>query len=344
MILFRCGSNLYVGESNGSKVHLMYNYVGRGTCRPIPEVEIGVHESCIISESFEPKDIIECERFMAFSLSMNLHRDLKRLMACSRELPESIIAFDDQITEATFSNAPHEWVGIHEVASRPDVMAALNMEAMRRPLIERGWITPDAMRNFGNSFIAYNPVWAYMRENPFKDVTKLESGLDIGIAGYQRGCVLLEADGEEFWHPIDEAFFDAPEYKDDHYYFTLDGNRNKIPDPIEMLPSKMALDGRPSSRRDNWNQQPYLPRVAGNFSATPEINNPDTGIPQPTVEHPDPAGDMIDQFVATKNYDAVFGPREQGQEFRPEDSRGNRRYKGDDRAKRSAGDGNGLRL
>ena len=314
-ILFRCGSRLYVGERQGSSIQVQFDYIG-GVCRPIPMESIPIHPDCVICESYEIEKILECAPIHSASASAAFRRDLMRAIAGGFQLPESIVALEEDLTEAVLSSTP-TWMPIRELTSIDAVINPMNMDHIRYRLIEKGWVFPDASRT-NPSFKSQTKIPVYMKESPFRDITVLEAGLDIDITRYVRGCVLLEVDGESFYHPIEDAFFDMPSYKDDEYYFNLDKNHNRLPDPLEMLPSKVALDGRPCQKSNNYNSQPYLPTVAGHFSSTPEINNTGGAPVLQQIAHPDPQGEVVK--AATMNHDVLGSfPSREGTEFRPDD-------------------------
>ena len=84
---------------------------------------------------------------------------------------------------------------------------------------------------------------------------------------------MVEADGEEFWLPVEERNEYQPSMKDDWYYFgNQDSDADLIHDPLQMLPSKPALaQTYPASPEDNWNITPDLRKTAGHFSSMPNI-------------------------------------------------------------------------
>jgi hypothetical protein len=314
-ILFRCGSRLYVGERQGSSVQVQFDYVG-GVCRPIPMESIPIHPDCVISESYEIETILECAPLFSASASAAFRRDLMRAIAGGLQLPESIVALEEDLTEAVLSSTP-TWMPIRELTSIDAIINPMNMDHIRYRLIEKGWIFPDVSRT-APSFKSKEPIPVYMKESPFRDITVLEAGLDINISRYVRGCVLLEVDGEAFFHPVENSFFDLPEYKSDEYYFNLDQNHNQLPDPIEMLPSKVALDGKPAKKDNNYNSQPELTKVAGHFSSTPEVRNNEFPQTLQPMEHPDPQGEVV--RAAKESHDVLGSfPSREGTEFRPDD-------------------------
>jgi hypothetical protein len=123
----------------------------------------------------------------------------------------------------------------------------------------------------------------YLKVQPFRDITKLGEGTAVSVIGYYQGCLVIEADGEMVWRPIEEAEYYNQDRKDDDYYFTMDTDRDNIQDPLQALPSKPALAGtaRPD---DNWNVQPHQSKVSGHFSPEVTISNEDYGILCPLGE------------------------------------------------------------
>lgn len=125
-------------------------------------------------------------------------------------------------------------------------------------------------------------VPCYMKKAPFRDITLIREGTEVRVLGYHHGCVTLEADGHErFWYPVERVIVSGK--KDAHYYQTLDPNMNGIPEPLEMLPSKLGLGQDRVGPETNWNVQPELKKVAGNFSAAEELSNEDTGVLAPEL-------------------------------------------------------------
>lgn len=124
-----------------------------------------------------------------------------------------------------------------------------------------------------------SPFHVYMKKDPFRDICKIHEGTAVQIQSYYKGCAVIEADGEEFYLPV-EAKGLIEQAKDDHYYFSLDYDRDNIPDPLVACPSKVALGGKPSRPTDNYNAQPDLPKVAGNLYPLPHIGMGDVSILQ----------------------------------------------------------------
>jgi hypothetical protein len=121
-------------------------------------------------------------------------------------------------------------------------------------------------------------IFVCMKRDPFRDATALYEGTIIELIGYYRGAAIIEADGEEFYLPLDEQV--DHEVKDPDYYLTLDQDNDNVPDPLDHLPSKGALGLSSLDGSSNWNASTYLPFVAGHFAAVPEITNLETDVLQ----------------------------------------------------------------
>jgi hypothetical protein len=130
----------------------------------------------------------------------------------------------------------------------------------------------------GSTGFVKKPFHAYMKKDPFRDISKLHEGTPIEITDYYRGCAVIEADGEEFYIPVEPLSTIETKNKDDQYYFSLDMDKDNIPDPLVALPSKTALNQDRSCPDNNWNAQPELRKVAGNLSALPNIDMDDVSI------------------------------------------------------------------
>lgn len=164
-----------------------------------------------------------------------------------------------------------DWVSVDR---EPSGMALESLRAVLGPL---GVIQRDkpVIESFG---ILARPFHAYMKCNPFRDITKLHEGTVVEIIDYYKGCAVIEADGEPFWFPVESLSLIESKTKDDAYYFNMDFDRDNIPDPLVALPSKVALGQKPTSPSDNYQAQPELSKVAGNLYPLPDIDMDDVSI------------------------------------------------------------------
>lgn len=176
-------------------------------------------------------------------------------------------------TEDARSQVPHR-----DALTCVQVGQAIALEALKPRIRARGLFEGlDREPVTEGHVLLERPLHAYLKAHPFRDITKLHEGTAVSVLGYYQGCLVIEADGEMLWYPIEEADYYDLDRKDDDYYFRMDSDRDGIQDPLQALPSKPALAG--SARpEDNWNVQPHQVKVSGHFSPEVAISNEDYSI------------------------------------------------------------------
>ena len=155
------------------------------------------------------------------------------------------------------------------------------LEAIRGRLTHLGFLKPKepVLGAYGEAKAFY----AFMKTDPFRDVCKIQDGTVVEITDYYKGCAVVEADGEVFWVPVEETKFIESKPKDLDYYFRLDKDNDKVPDPLISLPSHDQLKASGPSApgvgpADNWNCYPQQPKVAGNLFPLQDIDMDDVSI------------------------------------------------------------------
>lgn len=141
-------------------------------------------------------------------------------------------------------------------------------------LIDESWLLPVTSSHKASS----RNINVYMKKNPFRDITRIHKGTMISVTGYHKGCLVIEADGEEFWTPIEEKVYWENNMKDDEYYFRMDTNNDGVPDPLQFLPSKAGIGKVVANGEDNYNVQPDLRRVSGHFFPSDTLSQEDFDV------------------------------------------------------------------
>jgi len=167
-----------------------------------------------------------------------------------------------------------------DILSNVQLGQFLALEGLRPKLQKLGLVDLNKMETVSEGFVSLKEgINVFMKVEPFRDVTRIHEGTMTATLGYYKGCVVVEADGEIFWRPIEENTFWDKKVKDKEYYFSFDSNGDLVPDPVQALPSKVAHNTtKPSRGEDNWNSSPKLPKVAGHLAAIPEIDMSDFTI------------------------------------------------------------------
>jgi hypothetical protein len=171
-----------------------------------------------------------------------------------------------------------KWASPKQALRHSGLANFLALEALRGRLVSHGIaeVGYQGRADRISRVLEQHSLHVYMKPSPFKDVTRIYKGTQIEVRKYANGCALVEADGEPFWHPIDEPYYVLPN-KDDSYYFSMDADNDGIPDPLSMLPSKLglrAVAGGQARAADNYNSTPDMSTVAGNFYAASWLGPP----------------------------------------------------------------------
>lgn len=317
-ILFRAGKTLVAGrlvevDDKGTyHVEAQLRAMRGGGFLPLQTEVLQVHERCVINESFElPQgSLLEAE---AEPYSQTIHESLIPLVHSFRKIDLhtcSLVAYERNRRGLGFLDESGDvsWLSVNNALSHSEFSQRLAVESCKPQLFRLGlWERSKTGDIYEQSHLLQTSMHVYMKEGPFRDISKIHEGTDVWVTGYSRGCVIIEADGEEFWRPIEESQY-IPVKKDDWYYFSLDADQNGTPDPLDFLPSKPGLSTYPGSarREDNYNAQPDLPRVAGHFRAVPQIPNPDWYIFGAGMEDEDNI-DIADAIASGADVDEILG-------------------------------------
>ena len=275
MKLYRLGKDLILGEAKNSEqnvLHLENQFIlgESGWERMDPSI-CRVSESFIINCDFhldESKVITEKEQinigkvvhenFSPFLGRRQVEFGNTRVVAYQRKsgLGIGIVQESNEVT----------WVPFTDILSQVQIGQYMALESLREKIVGLG-LLEDTHRGLVQEGFSELPrdIHVYMRVDPFKDVTTLREGTPVAVLGYYKGNLVVEADGEIFWRPIEEtAYWDDPQ-KGDSYYFSLDSDRDGIPDPLQALPSKPALSNVKPRPEDNYNVQPELKKSSHHF-------------------------------------------------------------------------------
>jgi hypothetical protein len=276
LVLFRLGESLVAGElenAGSSSLHLRLSYVTDGErFREVRPLLLKVHESLKIREIEPPCSVLEGETVAATEL---LHEGLFPVVYRGRCGRLAIHAYEVRGRGVLISEARgRTWVPLPEAFSVPLLSQAAALEGVRG-VFEGLRLVPGGKPVLEHSTALDGPLHVYMKTSPFRDIGRLGEGTDVTIRGYENGCAVLEADGETFWYPVESLL---PVKKDDWYYFNLDLDSDGIPDPVQYLPSKVALGRLRPDHENNFNAQEFLPHVSGHFQSDKEIRNDDYGI------------------------------------------------------------------
>lgn len=288
MQIVRFGTSLLLGETKNAEeglVHLaiMYEAVEGGWSKVHHESVMRVSKNLIVNAEYvlEKEMIEEGEGRSVLDV---LHEEVvPHLSAGKVQLGESeLIAYQRNGNGIGISIGEDIlWVPLAEAMTNNSLGEFLALEAHRSTLKSLGLVESAFSGNLADSFIEIRrPVHAYMKVNPLRDVTTLHERTPVSIVGFNQGCAVIDADGEEFYRPIEEdAQFWTKKRKDDDYYFNLDADNDNLPDPLQALPSKAGLNTHRHVRReDNFQVQPEMHKSAGHFAPIGKISNEDYGI------------------------------------------------------------------
>lgn len=194
---------------------------------------------------------------------------------CTRLRAADRITGCDATTLTIAGTPPTQLFYSDALSSRIDVGQHLALWARREMLARLGFAVESHLLDLAADE-ARESFWIFLKREPFRDVAQIQVRTPIELVGYYRGCAIILADGEEVYYPLETLTMIDSEIKDEHYYQTMDANRNGVPDPLEYLPSKVALGtspGRDASPDQNWQPKPDLKQVAGHFNAIPLERN-----------------------------------------------------------------------
>lgn len=283
MHLFRLGKYLLVGSVvSEAKPFLTVEVQQRVTetsSFPVVPVKVRLSQAFVVNEHFDPPDVAEAsdtiERYEALA-----HAALVPFVANGRRALGEVTLSGYSRSRGVFIEGKDGWLPLHSLLTNVQIGQTIALEAIRDRLKSLGLLEGlDYDPVSECSLDLSQPLNAYMKAEPFRDITTIGEGTSVGVCGYYKGCAVLDADGEMFWYPVEEASFYDKDRKDDLYYFqNQDSNVDGVPDPLQSLPSKTALAGRPSRSQDNWNSSPNLVKVSGHFSPVPTIRNDDYAI------------------------------------------------------------------
>jgi hypothetical protein len=277
MILFRAGRHRILGErltADGDVLEVSPKYVLRHDRKLdlLRSDPIRISERFVIHEEFEVEEP-KLEETSGFVTPFDhiLNENILPLVAEMRkvEFPSSsLIAYERRSRGLGFlTEGKVSWTPMREALTQVELGERIALEGLKPVLAGLGLFDrtkPEGILE--QNKVLERSLHVYMKERPFHDISQVHEGTDVVVVGYQNGCAIIEADGEPFWIPLEEANL-LPTKKDDHYYFTLDSDRNDVPDPLDFLPSKVGIGAVTGSAKvdDNYNAQAEEHRVAGNF-------------------------------------------------------------------------------
>jgi len=313
LTLFRVGRYLLTGESkkatNGYVQVEATGWVDKGyLLHSLVPCMVHVRPNLIVREDFTPKSYSTVQESRSRTFPDILHECIMPLVADLREIrfpSSSLVAYERDSRGLGFlKESTVTWVGAEKALRHRGLGNLLALEAMRGRIIGLGMVEKMHVGRVSESLSPLSgDLHVYMKANPFRDISLIHEGTVVAVRGYHKGCVVLEADGEPFWRPVEDSYYVSPR-KDDDYYFRLDANFDDIPDPLDKLPSKVAIGAVTGSARstDNWNAEPDLPKVAGNFYSVPWLANPEYyNILREEVKDPCDAimrGDDVEEVIS----------------------------------------------
>jgi hypothetical protein len=283
LVLFRAGRSLLAGELKnkgpGPVLHLEARYaVGEGSPKVVCPALVKVHESLVVNPAWSTQTwVSESEPLNYREL---LHESLIPHIAFMRGpvLGErTVIAYERDRRGVGFQEADGvSWSSLNDLLADATIGETLALEAVREKLVERKMLDETYRGTVSEAVYQVTERFGvYMKCNPFRDKTLIREGTEVRCVGYYQGCVVVEADGEEFWMPIEETNLFSEEYKNDLWYFHMDDDADGLPDPLTALPSKVAL--RTHSKRNRgtmqWDAKGDMKKVAGHLTPEPKIDN-----------------------------------------------------------------------
>ncbi len=283
-ILFRAGNSLLAGtlknQGPGPVLHLETRYeLGEGHPRAFEPTTVLVHESLVVNRAFEVEEWASDAEPRTYQEL--LHESLIPHIAFMRgpTLGErTVVAYENDRRGIGFQNEDGtvSWTPLSELLADATIGETLALSAISGKLVECKLLDETFKGAISEAVYQVTERFGvYMKCNPFRDKTLIREGTQVSCVGYYQGCVVVEADGEEFWMPIEEANLFSEEYKNDLWYFHQDADNDGIPDPLAALPSKVAL--RTHSKRNRgtmqWDTKADLKKVAGHLTPEPKIDN-----------------------------------------------------------------------
>lgn len=283
MILFRAGKSLLLGEPKNKAGSVWFleatHELVDGSARTISKSTVKVDESFVVNPDYKLEN--ESKTTNPRHYTEIIHENVLPLIATGRETEigeRKVIAYERHSRGLAFceSDGSVAWSSLSESLQDVHLGETLALEAVRDRLVERGIVNPTYRGRVSDSYkVVAERFHVYMKVNPFRDITLIREGTEVRPAGYYQGCIVLEADGEEFWLPIEEANLFGEEFKNDLWYFNMDGDNDGLPDPLTALPSKVALRSEPSQyipKTMNWDKKADLRTIAGHLLPDAEID------------------------------------------------------------------------
>lgn len=284
-MLFRAGKSLLVGEAQNKAGHVWHLELRCEITEsgPVPLVAetVQVPESMIVNPSYEiflnsMDESAPTRRFRDV-----VHESIVPFIASGREVnlgARTIVAYErDRRGLALREGENVAWSSMNEAFGNLDLAETLALEGIRSKLVERGLVEAEHQGRVTESYRRLTGVTpVYMKINPFRDKTLLRPGTEVCPVGYCEGCVTVEADGEEFWAPVEEADFYSEERKSDMWYFKQSDGNDALPDPLTALPSKVALRTTAKDRRRGslqWDPKADTRKVIGHLTPEKEVEN-----------------------------------------------------------------------
>ncbi len=279
MKLFRLGRNLIAGEAKNASEKTLHieatHFLDEGVWEKISDpVIVKVLESFIVNSDFQLKEDLS-EKEGSKSFHQLVHENFSPFLG--RRWVEfgntKVVSYErNEAIHYLSENEAIQTVEVANVLSNCQVGQFMALEANRDNLVSLGLVDILERGPVSDNLVELGrDIHAYMKVSPFKDITVLREGTSVAVLGYYQGCAIVEADGDLFYRPVEETAYWDKAYKDDAYYFSLDGNDDGLPDPLQALPSKPALYTNRPRREDNYNVQPDLAKAAQHFGPNQDM-------------------------------------------------------------------------
>lgn len=272
-LIFRAGRHLILGEKvhvEGTNVHItVHSRLEGAACYPLEAETVIVDKRFVIREDHAEYPLQDSLRLPYAAL---IHESVMPLIVSMRRLKlteADLVAYEARQRGLGFlTEGKLDWRPMNEALAQVELGERIALEALK-PVLESIGLHDRARPGtvMDQHCVLERTIPVYMKCQPdFHDISEIHAGTDVVCLGYDKGMALIEADSEEFWLPLEESSI-LPSTKDDHFFRTLDADRDYIPDPLNYLPSKAghgAVVGS-ADRLDNYNAQAEEHRIAGNF-------------------------------------------------------------------------------
>jgi hypothetical protein len=298
MILFRAGRYRVIGEKltqSGDILELRPLYVlqADGEVGRVSGDHVSINQRFVVNEDWEVEESVlqETGELVPIPYDALIHESVLPLVVEMRQvdLPSSSLVAYERRGQGLGFLVENEvkWTAMRGALTQVELGERLALEGLKPVLAGLGLFDRTKPQSvLEQTRVIERDLHVYMKNGPFRDISQIHEGTDVAVVGYQNGCAIVEADGEPFWIPLEEAEL-LPVKKDDHFYFTQDSDRNEVPDPLDFLPSKVGIGAVTGSAKvdDNYNAQAEMHRVAGVYYGydVQWLQNDEFGVLDPEV-------------------------------------------------------------